>query len=77
MRTMPQVVLHFVEDGKTAVLATVRCNISKLEMVRRGLPGMPENFKILFFEEADGTVVDNETINPPQTVYVVGQLTKK
>ena len=72
-----QIVLHFVEDGKTAVIATVRCNVSALEIVRRGLPGMPENFKILHFEEADGSVVENEKTNPPQTVYVVGTLTRK
>lgn len=72
-----QVVLHFVEDGKTSVVTTVRCNVSSLGIVRRGLPGMPENFKIIQFEEVDGSVIEDEKKSPPDTVYVVGTFNKQ
>ena len=66
--------LNFIQDGKTSVIATVRCNVTSLGIVRRGLPGMPENFEILHFEDVDGSVIEDEKAAPPETVYVIGNL---
>lgn len=66
-----------MEDGKTSVLASVTCNIDSLEDVRNGLPGAPENFKIIQFEEEDGSIVDDEKKSPPNTVYVIGTVRRK
>ena len=72
---MPLLKFLFTEEGKTEVILTLQAMLSKLEFARRGLPGAPENYEILHFEDVSGTKLDETTGQGlPHTVYVIGKL---